>query len=202
MKGGYRRYSVWATMSALRAMDPPDQFMATDLMEWLQKVEGPTVRPWRQDMQLKTIKTALMRGRKAGILSATLSEYQMPTWYRANLYKFRSVETMLIKAKIKPKYLDDIIEGRKRQEYRQIEDFILYDGRRTLHTVVKNISSAGALSKEIMAKYPDVPWIPELPIFIIDMQPVILYDGKEHIDLSTDGTIKPWEVERIIKGVD
>ena len=198
MKGGYRRYSIWATVNALRAMDPPESFKATEILDFIAK-QSPTIRPWRRDMELRTVKTFLMRGHRAGFLKATKSEYLKPTRYRVWEYSFRSVEDMIIRAKIRPRYLDEIVEGKKTMEFRQIEDFILTDGRRTVHTAVLNIENAGALKREIMAKYPSIPWDPERPIFLFDIRPLVYWNGKEHIDIANNTTIKPWEVERIIK---
>ena len=81
---------------------------------------------------------------------------------------------MWLKAKIKSKYLDEILSGRKRVEYRQVEGLELSDGKRIVKCKVirLNIYNCGTKSyllqvMDLQSKYPDVEWNEELPILVI-----------------------------------
>lgn len=67
---------------------------------------------------------------------------------------------MMLRARIKAKYLDRILKGEKKSEYRQIEGIELTDENgRVAVFGVRTISSYGRnKSEEIKAKFPDVPW--------------------------------------------
>ena len=65
---------------------------------------------------------------------------------------------MKLKAKIKNKYLKEILEGKKKEEYRQIESIILVDEQGNEYEFeVKGISLVAGLDW-LRKKYPDVDW--------------------------------------------
>jgi len=66
---------------------------------------------------------------------------------------------MMLRAKIKPKYLDLALEGKKQVECREIEGIELSDGKRTVTFAVTEIDSPDdATRHELYRRYPDVPW--------------------------------------------
>jgi len=72
---------------------------------------------------------------------------------------------MILRCKIKPKYLNDILEGRKSIEYREIEAIEFDDGNRKIAFNVKNIDNL--IDTDFLKKnYPDVKWGDKLKIRI------------------------------------
>ena len=64
---------------------------------------------------------------------------------------------MMLKAKIKPKYLDHILEGKKMCEFREIEGMELTDGERTVTFDVTEIDLCDEPTRQaIQMRYPDV----------------------------------------------
>lgn len=78
---------------------------------------------------------------------------------------------MKLRAKIKAKYLDDILSGKKVVEYRQFESMVLTD--ETGRTSEFKILHMGVLSKTnedvIRKEYSDIPWSPTLWIWGIHL---------------------------------
>lgn len=69
---------------------------------------------------------------------------------------------MKLKCKIKNKYLEQILRGEKKTEYRQIESIILVDEQgREYEFEVKEIYSFPYVAR-LRKEYPDVPWKDEL----------------------------------------
>ena len=69
---------------------------------------------------------------------------------------------MKLRAKIKNKYLKEILEGKKKEEYRQIESIILVDEQGNEYEFeVKRVGLAGSLDW-LKQRYPDVEWKEEL----------------------------------------
>ncbi len=69
---------------------------------------------------------------------------------------------MKLRAKIKNKYLKEILEGKKKEEYRQIESIILVDEQGNEYEFeVKRVGLAGNLDW-LKQRYPDVEWKEEL----------------------------------------
>lgn len=93
---------------------------------------------------------------------------------------------MKIEARINPKYLDDILAGRKTAEYRQVEELILTDGHRALHTRVKAIKEAED-PEAIKKSHPLVPWDPDLPIYAFQIEPI-------KVEQEESG---PWQIRKV-----
>ena len=74
---------------------------------------------------------------------------------------------MKLRAKIKNKYMKQILSGRKTVEYRQIESMVLTDedGNEYEFEVkdIENMTYYYFFLPELMEKYPDVPWKDDLP---------------------------------------
>ena len=69
---------------------------------------------------------------------------------------------MKLRAKIKNKYLKEILEGKKKKEYRQIESIILIDEQGNEYEFeVKRVGLVGGLDW-LKQQYPDVEWKEEL----------------------------------------
>lgn len=75
---------------------------------------------------------------------------------------------MMLRCKILPKYLDDILNGRKDIEYREIEGIEFNDGTRT---VVLNVLDIEVLDDEkaefLSDNFPDVKWGKKMKVKII-----------------------------------
>lgn len=66
---------------------------------------------------------------------------------------------MNLKCKIYPKYLDEIIKGKKKYEYREIESIEFDDGNRKIMVDVISVWGLSKFSAEsTRGRYPDVPW--------------------------------------------
>ncbi len=80
---------------------------------------------------------------------------------------------MKLRAKISPKYLDQIVRGEKAWEYRQIETITLVcpDGR----IAEFGVGRLDIVSAEIVAKYhPDVPWDLKKPVLAMKLVAVVV----------------------------
>lgn len=95
---------------------------------------------------------------------------------------------MKIRAKIKPNYLDDILKGKKDFEYRQVEELILTDGQRTLHTEVLDIrKESPKYAEETKRIFKNLPWDPELDIYAINIRPI-------RLEYESPG---PWHIMKV-----
>lgn len=66
---------------------------------------------------------------------------------------------MKLKAKIFPKHLDEILNGKKNMEYREIESIVLTDGKRTVEFPIRRILNPDiSMGDYIMGHYNDVKW--------------------------------------------
>lgn len=89
---------------------------------------------------------------------------------------------MKLRAKIKPKYLDDILSGQKDREYRQFESMVLTDANgRSAEFDINGISRMpNFISKNcIMDEYNDVPWDDRKDIYEIVLGCRIIQEGDE-----------------------
>lgn len=72
---------------------------------------------------------------------------------------------MILRCKIYPKYLNDILEGKKSIEYREIEGIEFDDGNRKIKFNVKNIDNL--IDTDFLKKnFPDVKWSDKLKLRI------------------------------------
>ena len=72
---------------------------------------------------------------------------------------------MLLKGKIKPHYLDLILQGKKICEFREIEGMELTDGERTVTFEVTEIDTCDEPTmRAIQNRYPDVKFNPSRPL--------------------------------------
>ena len=77
---------------------------------------------------------------------------------------------MKLKAKIKPKYLDEILSHNKKVEYRQFDEIELDDGKRVATFGVDEITRLPfSAAREVMRNHSDVNWVNELPIHEIKL---------------------------------
>jgi len=77
---------------------------------------------------------------------------------------------MKLRAKILNKYLKQILEGKKKVEYRQVESIILVDEQRKEYEFeVENIRDAWYTIDMLKFRYPDVPWDDNLPTIAIEL---------------------------------
>lgn len=68
-------------------------------------------------------------------------------------------DKMKLRCKIYPKYLDEILNGMKTMEYREIESIEFDDGKRKVLMEVIKVFDTGITNEEkIRKRYPDVPW--------------------------------------------
>lgn len=67
---------------------------------------------------------------------------------------------MKLSAKIKSKYLDDILAAKKKVEYRNIESLTLTDENNRIVEleVIDMETCSNAETRELMRSYSDVPW--------------------------------------------
>jgi len=72
---------------------------------------------------------------------------------------------MMLKCKILPKYLDEILQGRKQIEYREIEGIEFNDGTRKVVVNIKNIDNL-IDNDFLIDNYPDIKWGDKLKIRI------------------------------------
>ena len=72
---------------------------------------------------------------------------------------------MLLKAKIKKEYLDQILSGNKQIEYREIEGIEFDDGTRKIIFDVKSIDTLTD-NDFLKTNYPDVKWNDKLKVRI------------------------------------
>jgi hypothetical protein len=71
---------------------------------------------------------------------------------------------MKLRAKIRPDYLDQILSGDKRVEYRQLEEIELDDGQRVVRFTVDSVNRLSRFwDMRVRENHPDVPWL-EMPI--------------------------------------
>ena len=106
--------------------------------------------------------------------------------YKIKVYEVKG-EQMMLKAKIKREYMDQIVNGEKTTEYRQIEGLLLSDGNRTLKVRVRNIHMLNiAEQMRIMQRYPDVKWSKHQGIFAFDIEPEALWIGSRKAQVFDD----------------
>jgi len=86
---------------------------------------------------------------------------------------------MKLRAKIKSKYLDQILYGLKREEFRQIESIILIDekGRECEFEVKGVVQIHHRLLDHLRRGYPDIPWDDKLITVRIDLGKLIRRSG-------------------------
>jgi len=72
---------------------------------------------------------------------------------------------MILRCKIYPKYLDEILEGKKNIEYREIEGIEFDDGNRKIMFNVKNIDNFADIDF-LKKNFPDVKWGDKLKLRI------------------------------------
>lgn len=84
---------------------------------------------------------------------------------------------MKLKAKIYPKYLDDILSGEKLLEHRQIESITLTDGKREIEIDVPRmyVVNEDSTIDHIMSQHPDVKWNDTKPILELVLGDTIYY---------------------------
>ncbi len=82
---------------------------------------------------------------------------------------------MKLTAKIRAEYLDQILKGKKRFEYRQLESITLTDelGRKVSCRIEGITPLSPRYNKKIRAKYPHVPWDDNLRIYEIAIKPIL-----------------------------
>ncbi len=175
----------------LQAINPPEPFSYAELHQWLHDFPDLHVpAPWKRTIKLSRLQTMIKRLEWAGILEPVQSEEHAYNARKVRKFRFKEGDKVKIWAKIRKKYMDEIVEGKKRLEFRQVEDLILSDGKRTLHTRVLDIRPAGFMEEQIKAEHPGIPWDPQLPIFIFTLEPTALYEGGKYQDLAQ---VKPAE---------
>lgn len=78
---------------------------------------------------------------------------------------------MKLRAKIKSKYLDDILDGVKRNEFRQFESITLTDENgRCVEVEINLIEWLGnKQARRIIADHPDVDWDDGKPVYRIEL---------------------------------
>lgn len=81
---------------------------------------------------------------------------------------------MKLRAKIYPKYLNQILNGDKSVEVRQIESMILVNSEtgEEFEFEVRDVEKTTDL-KLIQKVFPDVKWNPDLPTIMIDLGDII-----------------------------
>lgn len=74
---------------------------------------------------------------------------------------------MILRAKILPKYLDEILRGKKSYEYREIEGIELDDGKRKITFEVLSIDENVTIDF-LKKHFPDIKWgkSPKIRIWI------------------------------------
>jgi len=83
-----------------------------------------------------------------------------------------------LRCKIYPKYLDLILNGKKKHEYREVEGIEFNDGKRKVLVEIASIHEVHEdYAKPIRKKYPDVPW-QNKPMIEIELGKVILSGGQ------------------------
>ena len=75
---------------------------------------------------------------------------------------------MKLRARIRAKYLDEIIAGKKTCEYRQIESMELTDEKGRVKTFIVNNITYASLD-DVRYAYPDVPWVEDEPVYKIGL---------------------------------
>jgi len=84
---------------------------------------------------------------------------------------------MILQAKINSKYLDDILSGKKTQEFRQFtgNDYMMVvdeTGRKAQLRIKRIAEACPALEKGIKEVHKDINWDSTEPIMVIEVEPV------------------------------
>jgi hypothetical protein len=84
---------------------------------------------------------------------------------------------MILQAKIDSKYLDDILSGKKTQEFRQFtgNDYMMVvdeTGRKAQLRIKRMAEACPALEKGIKEVHKDINWDKTEPIMVIEVEPV------------------------------
>ena len=86
---------------------------------------------------------------------------------------------MDLECKIKAKYLDEILEGSKREEFRQFDTILFVDerGRRARFEIDYVFEVEYTEEERIRESYPDVPWKVEKAIYGFRLGKKVVDDG-------------------------
>jgi hypothetical protein len=78
---------------------------------------------------------------------------------------------MRLSAKIKSNYLDDVLSGKKKCEFRQLEDFELVDenGRVAAFKIERINTLSDGQIHALKRKHKEIPWSKDTPIIRIDL---------------------------------
>jgi len=77
---------------------------------------------------------------------------------------------MKLRAKILNKYMKQILEGKKKAEYRQVESIILVDEQgKEYEFEVKDVTDVFLAVNSLRKKYPDISWKDNLPTIAIEL---------------------------------
>jgi len=77
---------------------------------------------------------------------------------------------MRLYAKIHPEFLDEIIAGHKRTEFRQFEDITLDDGKRQRIYKINSVTKTNKKGKEYIERITGITFDPKLPVYEIDLE--------------------------------